>query len=156
MADTLVIYYSLEGNSAFVAEEISERTGAVIEQLVVDKEPPKKGFGKILVGGRSAIFKEDPGLHLVKENVDDYYRIILVFPVWAGTFPPAIGAFLDTNQIRGKDVYIIACSGSGDGDKAIRNAIKKLPGNRILGTLNLQSPLDHQEDAKEKIKALLG
>jgi hypothetical protein len=54
----------------------------------------------------------------MQANVEDYSDIILAFPIWAGTFPPAIGAFLKQYPFQGKNIRIIACSGGGNAEKA--------------------------------------
>ncbi len=152
MNTTLAIYYTFEGTSAFAALTAAEVCGAETERLVVDKEPPKTGPGKFLVGGRSALFKEDPGLHPLEKQPDEYENIILSFPVWAGTYPPAVGAFLKQPGLKDKNVYMIVCSGSGNGDKAAAAAVTKMKNCRVIGVLNLKQPLQDKEKAAEEIK----
>lgn len=156
MDKTLLIYYSLEGNTGFVADILSKYDNIDVEQLKPQKEPPKDGFGKFVVGGGSALFHTDPKLLPVKAHLDDYKNIILAFPIWAGTYPPAIGAFLKQYPFRGKNVRIIACSGGGDAEKAFVKIKEKVPGNTVTRTLSLISPLQHQEDTKELIIGWMG
>lgn len=145
MCKTLLIYYTFEGNTGYVAGKMKELCDLDTERLVVEKEPPKTGFGKFFWGGKSAIFKENPHLQPVKSNIDDYENIMIAFPVWAGTYPPAIGAFFNKYKLQGKRVYLIACSASGNAEKALTCAKQRLTGNTIAGTLSLVSPLKHRE-----------
>jgi flavodoxin len=156
MNDTLMVYYSFEGNMEFVAELLKKHCpGITMERLIPENESPKKGFGKYFVGGRSALFKEDPHLKPLKTSVDDYQRIIIGFPVWAGTCPPAVDAYLNSEKIKGKDIYVIACSASGKADKAIANIQMRLSDNANKGSLSLKSPLKNKNDTEEKVVSFL-
>ncbi len=155
MKSTLAVYYSFEGNSEFAALTAAETCGADVQRLQVKKEPPRTGPGKFIVGGRTALFQEDPGLLLPEKRPDEYENIILAFPVWAGTFPPAVGAFLKTVGLKDKNVYLIVSSGSGNGDKAAAKAVSGMKNCRVIGTLNLQNPLKEKDAASEKIKEFL-
>ncbi|MBE5911960.1 hypothetical protein [Pseudobutyrivibrio sp.] len=44
---TLIVYYSHEGNTDFVAKKIAEKTGADTLRLVPAKKYPEKAFGKL-------------------------------------------------------------------------------------------------------------
>ena len=151
MNDTLLVYYSFEGNTAYAAERIAELMPMDVRRLHVEKEPPKNGLKKFFLGGKSALFREDPGLQPVSVNVNDYYDIILAFPVWAGTYPPAIEAFLTAHPFFRKNVYLVACSGSGNGKGACDRLADRLKGNTVLGTISLKSPLKFKKEADAKI-----
>lgn len=152
MKDTLLIYYSFEGNTGFAAKELAKHLDVDVERLKVTVEPPKKGLAKFLHGGKSALRHEDPGLIPLQNNVNDYYDIILAFPVWAGTWPPAVEAFLRAYPFTRKNIYIVACSASGNAAGAIDKLTQRLEGNIILGTLSLKNPLKNQEETREKIR----
>ena len=152
MNDTLLIYYSFEGNTEFVAKTLTEKLKVDVERLQVTNEPPHSGLGKFLRGGKSALMQEDPGLKPVTANVKDYYDIIIAFPVWAGSYPPAIGAFLEANPFTGRNVYLIGCSASGNASGAFDKLTRKLQGNTILGTLSLKNPLKNQDETRERIR----
>ena len=67
--------------------------------------------------------------------------MILAFPVWAGTYPPAVAALFKKAPFRGKKLYIIACSSSGRAEKAIDSAAEALSENELRGSLSLRDPL---------------
>ena len=50
MSKDLVVYYSLEGNTEYVAEKIREKTGADLLKLVPKKAYHDKGLAKFLWG----------------------------------------------------------------------------------------------------------
>lgn len=153
MKETLMLYYSLEGNTAYVAQ-LAERSGLGAERLRVEKEPPKKGLGKFLRGGKDALMKADPGLLPIQADPAGYENILLAFPVWAGTYPPAIGALLARCDFSGKRVYAIACSASGNTEKAF-GALAEALGGPLAGSLSLVNPLKHEKETTEKLQAFL-
>ena len=153
MADTLLIYYTFEGNTGFVADELEKRLDLVTERLRVEHEPPKKGLGKFLRGGKSALMGEDPGLLPLQNDPVAFSGIILAYPVWAGTYPPAVGAFLKRYPLQNKTVHVIACSASGNGAKSIENIRAALPDCKVISSLNLMNPLKNRETAVRELAA---
>ncbi len=151
MKDTLLLYYSFEGNTKYAAERLAAYMEMDVERLVVDKEPPKTGIAKFIQGGKSALRREDPGLHPIKSDIMAYYDIIIAFPVWAVTYPPAIDAFFKAYPFVGKNVYLVVCSAGGNTAGAIDKASQRLKGNTILGTLSLKNPLTLKKEAEAKI-----
>ena len=151
MADTLLIYYTFEGNTGFVADELQKRLDLAVERLRVEHEPPKKGLGKFLRGGKSALTGEDPGLLPLRNDPAAFSGIILAYPVWAGTYPPAVGAFLKRYPLQNKTVHVIACSASGNGAKSIETVRSALPDCELASSLNLMNPLKHRETAIREI-----
>ena len=156
MNDVLLVYYSFEGNTSFVADTVKAFCPAIMtERLIAENEPPKKGFGKFFLGGKSALLQSDPHLKPVQSSSDDFAKIILAFPVWAGTFPPAIGAYLKSIGIKNKEVYVIACSASGNADKAIAKAKAALPDNTHKASLSLINPLKNKETVEKQLTDFL-
>ena len=153
MADTLLIYYTFEGNTGFVADELQKRLDLVTERLRVEHEPPKKGLGKFLHGGKSALMRADPGLLPLQNDPAAFSGIILAYPVWAGTYPPAVGAFLKRYPLRDKTVHVIACSASGNGAKSIENVRAALPDCKVVSSLSLMNPLKNRETTVREIAA---
>ena len=153
MSDTLLIYYTFEGNTGFVADELQKRIDLVTERLRVEREPPKKGLGKFLHGGKSALMGEDPGLLPLQNDPAAFPGIILAYPVWAGTYPPAVGAFLKRYPLQNKTVYVIACSASGNGAKSIENVRAALPDCKVVSSLSLMNPLKNRETAVRELAA---
>ena len=153
MSSTIVFYYSLEGNSAFAAKTLAESLGAPIEQLHVSKEPPKSGLKKFLVGGSSALRGKDPGLFPIQSDLSAFDNVVLVFPIWAGTYPPAVGAFLSAYDLSGKSVYAVACSASGNADKSFEQLRTKLGADTVKTSLSLIDPLKKQDETSARIRA---
>lgn len=142
---TLLVYYSFEGNIKFAADTVKDNLDVDLERLVPDVEPPKKGLSKFLAGGHAALTKKLPSLSALSHDLSDYDQLIIASPVWAGTYAPAIGAFLRDNKIQGKRVYLIASSASGNADKMLLKLEDALKGNNVVDTLSLQNPLKNPD-----------
>ena len=54
---SLVIYYSLEGNTKLIADTIKNELNSDVLELRTKKQYPNKGFKKYLCGGKSVILK---------------------------------------------------------------------------------------------------
>lgn len=119
---TLVVYFSLEGNTDYVAGKIAERTGAGLLRLRPKKEYRDKGFSKFIWGGKSAIMAETPALEPYDVDLTSYERIIFGFPVWAGTFAPPLRTFVRENKeaLEGKRLASFACQSGAGAEKALK------------------------------------
>lgn len=150
MSKTLIVYYSFEGNTKYACEVLAESIGAELEALSPEKEPPHGGFRKFFWGGKSAVMGEKPSLAPLSHNPSSYDSVVVAFPIWAGTYPPAIGSFLEANSLEGKKVYVMACSASGNAKKGIAKIASMVGG--VEGELSLQDPLGDKEKASSLIK----
>ena len=111
---TLIVYYSLEGNTKYAVNKIAEKCGFDTLPLVPVKQYPSSGFKKFFWGGKSAVMAETPELEPYTFDTDSYDRIVFGFPVWAGNVAPPIRTFIKDNDLKGKKIAAFACqSGSG-------------------------------------------
>ena len=120
MSKDLVVYYSLEGNTEYVAEILKEKTGADLLKLVPKKAYHDKGFAKFLWGGKSAVMAEKPELEDINVDLSKYERIIFGFPVWASNFTPPLRTFIEDNaeKLKGKRFAAFACQSGSGAEKA--------------------------------------
>ena len=118
---TLVVYYSLEGNTEYVAKKIAAATGADLLRLVPKKAYRDKGLAKFFWGGKSAVMGEKPALEPYDVDLASYDRIVLGFPVWAGSFTPPLRTFVDEHkgELKGKRVSAFACQSGSGAEKAL-------------------------------------
>lgn len=129
---TLIVYYSLEGNTQYVADKVKEKVDADTLRLVPKKAYSDKGFAKFFWGGKSALMAEKPELEDYNVDLSKYDRIIFGFPVWAGTFTPPIRTFIEDNRkaLAGKRFSAYACMAGSGGEKAINKLAQflEIPG----------------------------
>ncbi|WP_432662875.1 flavodoxin [Wukongibacter baidiensis] len=149
----LVVFYSFEGNTKFIAEGISDIVGADLLELKPKKDVASKGFMKYVWGGRQVITGKKPELLPMDKNLDDYDLIFIGTPIWASRYAPAINTFLDTTQINGKKIAFFCCHAGGGNGKAFKMLREDLNENEILGEMEFKDPLKKgREEAKEQLK----
>ncbi len=137
---SLVIYYSYEGNTKFIAEKIVKIKDADLLELKVEDEMTSKGFMKYVWGGRKVIFKHKPKLLGIDKNPQDYDELFIGTPVWAGNFTPAFRTFFSEIKIQGKKINLFCCHDGGKG-KVLENMQDELSGNEIISKMDFLHPL---------------
>ena len=109
----LVLYYSQEGSTKTVAEEISRLTKADIEAFDVT-DPYTGTFDETVarcLKERSEGFL--PELEPLKADIKDYDVIFLGYPIWFGTYAPPVAALLKSINLSGKKIIPFCTFGSG-------------------------------------------
>lgn len=126
---TAIVYYSMSGNTKYVAEKVAAAAGADLIGIEPEKKFPAKGLRKFLVGGRSAVTGATPALMPYEFRPEEYDRVVLAAPVWASSPAPPMNTFIRDNGegLRGKKIALILCFKGGGGDKAAEK-VKKLLG----------------------------
>ena len=117
---TIIVYYSLEGNTEYAAGKIAGLLGADVLRIEPKKAFPKKGFRKFLWGGKSAVMAEKPDLEPYTFDGAAYDRVIIGFPVWAGNVTPPIRTFVRDNDLKGKKIAAFACQSGSGAEKAFK------------------------------------
>ncbi len=115
---TVIVYYSLEGNTDFTAKKIAEKTGADLLRLEPEKAYPDSGFRKFFWGGKSAVMAETPALRPYAFDPAAYERVIFGSPVWAGNMTPPLRTFIRENDLGGKRFAVFACESGSGAEKA--------------------------------------
>lgn len=146
---TLIVYYSLEGNTKWAAEQLAARLGADTLRLVPRAAYPDKGFKKFLFGGKSALMKESPELELYKVDITRYERLVLATPVWAGTLAPPLRTFLQREDLSGKRFALVASSMGGSPGKTFEHLKALLGVTGDVPVLSLKDPKSHPSQANE-------
>ncbi len=143
---TLVIFYSFEGNTRFIAQQLAKSLQADTMELQVAKKYPTKGLQKYLWGGKSVLLGEQPPLTNPMADLDAYQNIVLGSPVWAGSFAPPMHTFLQQHAFHGKNVALFACHGGGGAQKCFAKMRESIPNNTFVGDIAFLDPLQHTPD----------
>ena len=151
MYKILIIYYSMNGNTDYAAHRIAEKTGADLLRIEPVKAYPDKGIRKYLWGGKSALMSEKPPLQPYSFSADDYDRIVLAFPVWAGTVAPPLRTFVSENlfTLQSKVLFAYACQAGSGGEQAIKKLRRMLYLRAFRATMVLNDPKDNPSDETE-------
>lgn len=142
---SLVIYYSLEGNTEMIAKSIASEVNADILELKPKKDIHPKGFLRYVWGGKQVLFKEKPELFPLEKKIQDYDLIFMGTPVWASTFAPAFNTLFSQNSIQNKKIALFCCYAGQEG-KTFKNFKDVLNKNDILGEIGFKDPEKYDKD----------
>jgi len=139
----IVIFYSLNGNTRFIAENIAKTINADLLELKLKKEITSKGFMKYFWAGKAVMTKAKPELLPAEKNIKDYELLIIGTPVWAFTYAPALNTFFSQNPLLNKKIALFCCHGGVKGP-IFRKMKEALIDNQILGEIDFQEPLKNK------------
>jgi flavodoxin len=153
MVKILIVYYSLTGNTKFVAEHIAKELNADVEEVKPVKDLDPDSGSKYFWGGMKAKMKCKPKLEELKHNPSEYDLIIIGTPVWAWTLSPPIRSYCSEFNLEDKKVALFTSSG-GDGIKAMKRFKNFMEKSNILGEYRFQDPsINNPEQAKTQATA---
>ncbi len=147
---TIIVYYSMEGNTDYAAHRIAAKLGADLLRLYPQKAYPSEGLSKFVWGGASAVMAKTPALEPYAFDASAYQRVIIGFPVWAGNLAPPLRTFLRDNDLSGRRVAAFACQAGTGAEKAFRR-LTECPGVGALeATAVLTDPKSRPSDENER------
>ena len=143
---TLISYFSASGVTKRVAEELSQ----LVEGDLFEIEPVEKYTDADLdwrdQNSRSTIEMNDrdfrPAVSKKVENMGDYDKVVIGFPVWWYTAPTIINTFIEENDLSGKDVYIFVTSGGSGVDGSLKDLRAKYPEIKFVDGKRIQQVTD--------------
>lgn len=148
----LIVYYSLEGSTKMIANELAALIGAQTLELVPSKAYPTGKVTKFLWGGKSSVMSETPVLEPYQSDLSAYDTIIIGTPVWAWRCTPVIRTFLAETPLLGKRVAAFACAGGANLGKTF-DIIEELSGTKLFAKASFISPAEGKDPLKdEKLK----
>ncbi len=149
---TVIVFYSMGGNTAFAAERIAEKLGAELLRLEPQTAYPEKGAKKFLFGGKSALMGEKPALKPYSFD-DSAERIVFGFPVWASRVTPPLRSFIEENRaaLKDKRTAAFACQMGGGGEKALESLRTFLGVEAFEAQTILIDPKDKPSEQNERL-----
>jgi len=153
MSKILIVYYSLTGNTKFIAEALRDTIEADILELKPIKELKANSSSRFMWGGYQSTMKKKPKLMEFDTNPLEYDLIILGTPVWAWNISPPMRSFLSKFDLTGKNVALWMCH-AGDGVKAMERFKEALKNANIVESITFQQPLKKESD-ENKEKAII-
>ncbi len=141
----LVVYYSFEGNTRFIAEAIASAIGADVLQLRRVKEIGTHGFMKFFLGGREVLMRKKPKLHPFDKDPADYDLLFIGTPVWSWNFAPPLRTFFKKVKLKGKKIALFCCC-AGQKGRVFKKMKAELQGNEFVGEMDFIEPLKKGKD----------
>jgi flavodoxin len=140
----LVVYFSLDGNTRFIAENIALEIGAdVLEVKTIVPYKARSPFTAIK-GSIQTLTHFTPRLRFFGRNPNSYDIIFIGSPVWAGTYSPAIRSFFRKIDLKDKKVAVFCCH-SGRVGKTLGYMKERLAGSDIVGEKSFYRPLTFEK-----------
>ena len=139
----LVVYYSLTGNTEFIAQNIAAETGADIMEL----KPFAQRVGSMLFPLKcflQVLLRQKPRIRSFERNPNSYDFIFIGTPVWAGSFAPAVRSMLQKIDVREKKVAVFCCH-SGRIGRAMDDLKELLYCSDIEGEKSFYRPLTFEK-----------
>ena len=151
---TLIVYYSLEGNTDYAAKLIAENLSADLLCLVPEKAYPTGKVSKYIWGGKAAVMSEKPKLQPYEFDAAAYDRIVFGFPVWASNIAPPLRTFIRSHDLSGKKIAAFACQTASGAEKAFTKLKGELQTDVLEAELVLLDPKTKPNPENEqKIRA---
>ena len=127
----LVLFYSENGTTKAVAEEIQKQTGADIEAVEAIEAYTGDFQATIQRGNKERESGQWPAIKDIKKNIKDYDIIFLGYPIWFGTYANPIVTFLKQQDFAGKTIVPFCTFGSGGLNTSSADLEKALPKAKI-------------------------
>ena len=128
----LVLYYSQTSNTKAVAQEITTRLGADMEEIVAVN--PYDGDFQVTI--ERCMQEREQGtiteIQPITADISKYDIIFIGYPVWFGTYAPPVATFLDQTDLSGKKIVPFCTFGSGGLDSSVRDLVAQQPKAEVL------------------------
>jgi len=147
---TAVVFYSLDGNCAFISEEIKSLLNADLIRLQTKDDRKRGKIARFFWAGGMMFSKKLPQLKPYTFNPADYDLIIIGAPVWAGSPAAPIKTFITNTAITGKKTAVFVCHAGGKGD-SLEKLKTLLAGNEITAETDFFSAAKNAEEMKKKV-----
>lgn len=144
----------MSGNVYGVCRNISADSGADLLRIEPEKVYPDKGMKKFLWGGKCALMGEKPALKPFDTDPSAYDAFVIAYPVWASTYAPPIGSFIEQyrDAIAGKPVAALACFAGSGAEKSLAKLKAALGVNEFIATGLIQDPYPKKPEIKQTRK----
>jgi len=154
---SLVVYYSLTGNTKLVAQVIAEALNATPVEITETK-PRKLRPLVYLIGGFQATMNRGSKISPIDVDLKQYERMFIGSPIWNSRPAPAINSFIYQTNFEGRSVMPFFTMGGDSSEKALANITAKIEKSqgKVAGSFAITSYKVSDEEiiarAKEAIK----
>jgi flavodoxin len=146
----LVCYYSLEGNTDFIARTIAQKTRANLLKVKPLNDINDQGFKKYLIGGFQSITKHRPKLEDYHIPNETYDFLFLGSPVWAGSITPPIRSLLHSSTIKAEKIVLFSTYMSSKG-RVFKQMKQYINQNKVVDEIGFSNVLKEKDKNLELI-----
>lgn len=152
MKKNLICYFSATGTTKNIAQTLSSLIGADLFEI----EPVNKYTSKDLdwndKNSRTTLEMENENCRpkIVKkiENIKNYDKIVIGFPVWWYREPSIIDPFIEENNLKEKSIYIFVTSGGSTVNGSLESLKKHYKDLNFISEKTLNYNIE-EKDIKE-------
>jgi flavodoxin len=153
MKKILVAYFSHSGNTKVMADNIKEKVSGDIFEIKTIESYPADYNAVVAKARKEKDAQYRPELTKKLENMD-YDIIFIGYPIWWGTIPMGVFAFLEQYDFSSKTI-IPFCTHEGSGLGQSERDIKKLcPSSNILEGLAIRGSSVNKADVSAWLNKL--
>ena len=148
---TLVTYFSAEGTTAKIAEQMAKALEADIFEIRPEQLYTKadlKYMNPMARCNKEKIGKKDVPVEGRIENFDAYDLVLIGFPIWYAAAPNVINTFCKGYDWTGKKVALFATSGGSGIGKTKEKLQPYVKGTEIADAIRAKDPQDFIDWAK--------
>ncbi|MCD7773550.1 MAG: NAD(P)H-dependent oxidoreductase [Ruminococcus sp.] len=149
MAKALVAYFSASGVTAAVAKRLADSIGADIFEIEPKTPYTKADLDWTNKKSRSSIEMNDksfrPPVAKAVENMAEYDKIYLGFPIWWYVAPTIINTFLEQYDLSGKTIIPFATSGSSGMGRTNDELLPSCKGANLLSGRRFSADVSEDE-----------
>ncbi len=150
---TLVVYYSRSGVTKKVAERVSERIEADLEEITEKKR--RSGVLGFLKSGMEAYTERLPAIDEPKHDASQYDLVVIGTPVWAGKMSSPVRSYIAANKDKLKSVAFFATL-DGESYQKTLAGLEKYSGKKALSNMSVKSAEVKNETYASKVDNFLG
>lgn len=151
---TLVLYFSVNGNTKKVAEELHEILKGDIEEIKPLESYTSADLNWRDKKSRTTLEMTDetsrPSILDSKYYPMDYDYIFIGYPIWWGVEPRCVDTYMDRFGLQGKNVILFATSGGSPISESVKHFKNLYKDVKIKDTLLLNFGID-----KDKILSIV-
>ena len=124
---TLVLYYSENGTTKTVAEELQKQLDADIEAVEAVEAYTGDFQATIQRGNKERESGQWPAIKPLKKKIADYDVVFLGYPIWFGTYANPMVTLVKEQDFAGKTIVPFCTFGSGGLNTSSADLKKALP-----------------------------
>ncbi len=148
MDNILICYFSASGITRSVAEDLAELFNGDLFEIEPVEPYTTADLNWMDKKSRSSLEMADktsrPAIKHKADNINDYGRVIIGFPVWWYTAPTIINTFIEENDLTGKDIYIFVTSGGSGVDGSLTDLRNTYPQLKFVSGIRIKQ-VDEEE-----------
>lgn len=125
MNKLLICYFSATGTTKRVAEKLGEILNGDLFEIEPVNKYTKDDLDWTNKQSRSTLEMKDessrPEVKGKVNNIEEYNKVIIGFPVWWYREPSIIDTFIEENDLKRKDIYVYVTSGGSTYEGSLKH-----------------------------------